>query len=684
MEPYVMPLHSFSPPPLEDAGGGETGSEDEEFGDFGGFSVGASCSLRGFADPTQPPSSPREPSPTTKPATLQPNSSFNHPVEQSQPVPTVNSCSDRQQIDMKGQESNPKSSLHLTNGYAEGAHNSGASISGTCSLKEETGFADFTVFAEQTAHPWCCGFSPIGSTQQWAGGAEEPNAEKQICDSGCGVIMDSEPRSHCAHKAKGHSTVRKEMQQPLRTTISLRKLQQQLWDFHLNRLISGRRMLASVGTAGGKGDITDWDQTDDEDEELENYRHPDCFANSSVADLSQCEAEKGFHHCNQATTQDTSATSNQSLSETHADDGFADFSDRAPTQDDGEGSWAEFGNQRAEEEGKQGGEQVCRLQTEGDTEEEQDRVGQYGVLRRNSCQASLSCRIQQLLWTSFPEVVVPAVESEEELLSLDALLHSQHLPPVGEEETTPELSDAQCVQQGLWWPRQDVHSAVSLQFQWGGSHTNRTLLRCLGVDTRNIVFIGKKKQPVAVPAFASSLSPPKTLCQLSVLLDTQQSQHQRLQGPRPPQQTQCRRRSPTHLDWSSRGLSSSQDGTSPRRAPHFWAGSRLPASHPYTASSNEPKTFESFHSGRLLLLLQGMCASFNFTPCFPSTQSEKCENTTTKSHPVLRNHFAVGIIINRPNPGTKSKSVTGETLHWLPFPPPFSYSSVSSLPAVSF
>ncbi|KAG7228463.1 hypothetical protein INR49_007636 [Caranx melampygus] len=668
MEPYVMPLHSFSPPPLEDAGGGETGSEDEEFGDFGGFSVGASCSLRGFADPTQPPSSPREPSPTTKPATLQPNSSFNHPVEQSQPVPTVNSCSDRQQIDMKGQESNPKSSLHLTNGYAEGAHNSGASISGTCSLKEETGFADFTVFAEQTAHPWCCGFSPIGSTQQWAGGAEEPNAEKQICDSGCGVIMDSEPRSHCAHKAKGHKHCEKrdaatsqDHHQPQEAAAAALGFPSEpphlgeedvgkrghSWRERRHRLDSlqtsevrqdeesekdGEKSVSedlasscddlsfegfcasadlepNVSSLASQGDQTDWDQTDDEDEELENYRHPDCFANSSVADLSQSEAEKGFHHCNQATTQDTSATSNQSLSETHADDGFADFSDRgiehhrdqgglqtadvrvqnlgslppsdsfadfcsAPTQDDGEGSWAEFGNQRAEEEGKQGGEQVCRLQTEGDTEEEQDRVGQYGVLRRNSCQASLSCRIQQLLWTSFPEVVVPAVESEEELLSLDALLHSQHLPPVGEEETTPELSDAQCVQQGLWWPRQDVHSAVGLQFQWGGSHTNRTLLRCLGVDTRNIVFIGKKKQPVAVPAFASSLgmleptkdsvpavcSPGHTAVTAPTPTGTQTPSTDSVQEALPS----------THLDWSSRGLSSSQDGTSPRRAPHFW------------------------------------------------------------------------------------------------------------------
>lgn len=43
------------------------------------------------------------------------------------------------------------------------------------------------------------------------------------------------------------------------------------------------------------------------------------------------------------------------------------------------------------------------------------------------------------------------------------------------------------IQKGLWWLHQDLHSAVGLRFQWGGSHSSRTLLRCLGVDANNIV-----------------------------------------------------------------------------------------------------------------------------------------------------------------------------------------------------
>ncbi|XP_023271468.1 aftiphilin [Seriola lalandi dorsalis] len=671
MEPYIMPLHSSSPPPLEDDGDGEAGSEEDEFGDFGRFSVGVSCSPRGFADSTRPTSSLREPSPTTKPATHQPNCSFNHPVEQSQPVSTVNSGSSRRQIDMEGQDCNAESNLHLTNGYAEEDHNSGASIAGTCSFKEETGFADFTVFTEQAAHPWCCGLSPIGSTEQWVGGVEGTNLGEQMCDPGHDVIMDSEPRSHCAYKAKGNVCTKvkhcerrdaasQDHLQPQEAAAasgfpseqprlgaedvgelrdSLRERRRSLNSFQTSEVqedgVSKKDGEKSVSTApqtlsvyesasddlasscddlsfadlepnvsslASQGDQTDWDQTDDEDEDL---------GNSSMANLSRSEAEKGFHHCDQPATQETSATSNQSHSVTHTEDEFADFNDSscehhrdqegvqtadvrvlslgnlppsdsfadfcsAPTQEDGEGSWAEFQDQRAQEEGNswtQDRDQVSSFQPDGDTEEEQNREGQYGVFRRNSCQASLSCRIQQLLWASFPEVVVPTVEGEEKPLSLGALFHTRHLPE-GEEERMPELSAAQCVQQGLWWPHQDVHSAVGLQFQWGGSHSNRTLLRCLGVDTRNIIFIGMKKQPVAVPAFASSLGmlePTKdsvpAVCSPGHTAVTAQTPT----GTRTPSADSMREALPSRqMDWSSNGLSSSQDGTSPRRAPHFW------------------------------------------------------------------------------------------------------------------
>ncbi|XP_044229368.1 aftiphilin isoform X1 [Thunnus albacares] len=675
MESDIMPLHSSSPPPLDDDDG-EVGSEEDEFGEFGGFSDGVSCSPPGFADSTEPPSRLRQPSPTIKAATRQPNCSFNHPAEQSQPTSTGNSGSSRGQVEAEGLHNNTESSFHLTNGYTERNHNSGthaASISGACSPKEETGFADFTVFTEQAAHPWCCGFSPIGSTEQWGGGVGGTNSlGEKPCDPGQGIIMDSEPRSHCAYKARENGCTKVKhcekrdaalvqssqdhcqsqeaataFDYPSRsgdeelgkTADSQRErrhqLTSELQDYReseedgedrensvstvpqtVSEYESAAEDLGSfcddvsfecpsedlepnVSSLASPEDQTDWDQTDVEEEELGDYRHSHSFVNLRP---SQSEAEKGFHYCDQSATQETSATSNQSRA-TYTDGEFADFKDgsfehqsdsdhaqtvdagvlslgslppsdsfadfcSAPTQEDGDGSWAEFKEQKAQEDGKtwtQFREQVSSLQTDEDTEE-QDRMGQDEGFKRKSCQASLSCRVQQLLQASFPEVVVPAVEGEEEVSSLGALLQP-HLPESDGEKIPEPCPRAQWAQLGLRWPYQDVHSAIGLKFQWGGSHTNRTLLRCLGVDTRNVVFIGMKKQPVAVPAFASSLGmlePTKdsvpAVCSPRHTVVTAQAPPGPPDKPDPSTESMQEALPSRQLDWSRRGLSSSQDG----------------------------------------------------------------------------------------------------------------------------
>ncbi|KAI4812711.1 hypothetical protein KUCAC02_024079 [Chaenocephalus aceratus] len=146
MEPDIIPLHSVSPPPLD--GDGEVGSEEDDFGDFGAFSVGESPdSLSSFRQLS---------STAIKPAALQST------VEQSQPTSTVHVGSGR------GQECTAESSVHLTNGFSVRNHHSRTPIaSAVGGPKEETGFADFTLFTEQAEHPWCCGFSPIDRKEQW-------------------------------------------------------------------------------------------------------------------------------------------------------------------------------------------------------------------------------------------------------------------------------------------------------------------------------------------------------------------------------------------------------------------------------------------------------------------------------------------------------------------------------------
>uniref|UniRef100_A0A3Q3K967 Aftiphilin clathrin-binding box domain-containing protein n=1 Tax=Monopterus albus TaxID=43700 RepID=A0A3Q3K967_MONAL len=674
MEPDIVPLHPSSPPPLDDYG-----DEEDEFGDFGGFSVTAPCSSLGFAYSTAPPSSHRRPSPTTKPATHQSNC---HPAEQSQPASIVSSVSGRGQTEVQGQDCNVESSLHLPNGYAEIDHSSethSAAVLGACSPKEETGFADFTVFTEQEAHPWCCGFSPIGSTEQWGGGVDGTNVGGQICDPGQEVVMDFEPGphttkenvctkvEHCEKRDTALMQPSQDHHQPQEAAAAAMDLpfaepypaeedEGKCGDSWRER----RHSFNSLQTSEAQGDTeseedreksistipqtfsayesasedlasfcddfscegasvdlepnvsslgledqTDWDQTDDEDENLGSYRYCDSFVNNSMASLSQ--AENGFHHCNQSAIQETTATSNFLQSRTHTVDKSADFKDgsfaqhseqehvqtaevrvqslgslppsdsfadfcSAPTQEDEEGSWVDFKDQMFQEDGKtwtQFKEQVSSLHTE----EEQGGAGQYGGLRQKSSQASLSCCVQQLLRASFPEAVVPAVDGEEELFSLGALLHGRHLPE-SEEEEKPELSGAQGrgyspelgrAQWDLWWQHQDVHSAIGLQFQWEGSHANRTLLRCLGVDTRNIVFIGIKKQPVAVPAFASGLGMLEpTKDSVTAVCSPQHTAAPGPTGKLDPSRGLMQEELPSsQLDWSSHGLSSSQDGVDP-------------------------------------------------------------------------------------------------------------------------
>ncbi|KAM3606762.1 uncharacterized protein V6R79_022870 [Siganus canaliculatus] len=603
MEPDVMPLHASSPPPLDDDGDGEAGSEEDEFGDF---SFVGSCSPPGFVN--SPPSL-RQHSPPVKPATHQPSCSFNHhPVKQSQPT----SAHLNSQVD---EDREAESGVRLTNGV----HSAGD----VCSPKEETGFADFTVFTEQAAHPWCCGFTPMASTETWDGRAVGTRSSKscsgQAHDLKREVIMDSEPTSrHCekreatpvesasvrsgdGRRCSSFNSLQTKEEQEGGESDEGREDQEQSASVvpqNLSVYESASEDLASLcddlswegpslDLEPNVSSLASGDQTDDEAEELGNFS----FVSHTVSN----EQSKS--------TQETSATSDhsrgscvdfrdcsaaeaevQSLGNLPPSDSFADFCS-APTQADEEEPWAEFKEQRDQEEGgswTRFRERVSSLKTDGsieEEEEEEEAARQNRVSRKNSCQASLSCRIQQLLLTSFPEVQIPAAESqteEMEVVGLGALLHGRHNERKEEEEEEEDGLEP-CPTSQRIWPHQDLHSALGLRFQWGGSHANRGLLRCLGVDSRNIVFMGVKKQPVAVPAFASSLGmlePTKECVPAVCVPQHTAASAQAPPGPRDPPAPS------THpvqevlpssqADWSSRGLSSSQDGTSPRRAPHFW------------------------------------------------------------------------------------------------------------------
>ncbi|XP_028983408.3 aftiphilin isoform X2 [Betta splendens] len=694
MDPDVTRRHPCSPPPPEDGGDDEEDDGRVGSGEFGGGSA-ASCSPLSAAASTEP---------VTTPAPPPPSSSSNLPAEQCQPASSGNSGSDRERADVKGQ--GYVASLRLENGFSTKEYDSGnrrgSCPEGAFSPEEETGFADFTVFTDQAAHPWCCGFSPISSTEQLGERVEGLTLSEKVCDPGQEAILDSEPRSHCARERKadvytkfrhcekggpasGEPSQDHHQPQGAAAAFDFHPAESHLWEEDegkpVDRWQEGGHCLDEAEDAGdgifsnvphafsmynnasedlgsfgddfsfegvsadlepnvsslaSNEDQTDWDKTDDEDEELGDCKLSDSV-NSSMGDLRQSEAGNALNLCKQSATQETPAASslcgpqlnsvaktagqfsafNHSSSEgqrdpAHADarvenlgslppsDSFADFCS-APTQEDGDGSWVEFKEQRTQEDSKsrtQLTEKVSRLRADEDAEQEQEQeqAGQCRSVRRNSCQASLLYRVQQLLLDTFPETVGTAPD-DELLLSLDALLHTQHLPERREEEK--EVSSGQWKQGGLWWPQQDIHSAVGLQFQWKGSHTNRTLLSCLGVDTRNIVFVGLKKQPVTVPAFASGLGllePTKDF--VPAILSSQYPAVTAQTPPRPratpdPSTASVQEALPSRqLGWSSRGLSSSQDDCSALNLDFFGTEEENRSSSNSPPSGLDPDLYE--------------------------------------------------------------------------------------------
>ncbi|XP_032409965.1 aftiphilin isoform X3 [Xiphophorus hellerii] len=574
MEPDVMPPPSYSPPPLDDDGDDGVGSEEDEFGDF---SIGGVCSPLGHAD-------------FTESATHQ---SDGHLVEQTQRTPSEETGS-----------RDPDSSLHYSNGQAGEDLQPGAQGSSV----EDTGFADFAMFTEQAGHPWCCGF-----TEQWDG-----RVDKRECVSGQEVVMESEPRSQHACKTNGGICVEGEhcekrdaalvhppqdhsQPQGDKENVCLRSAEERqnvgkTLDLFVAEPSSDRVSChdnwsseePNVSSLTSQCGQSDWDQTDDE---VEDCGYSDAVVSGAVENLGP--SELNAPHCD--ATQETSATScpekrtyfadsnalrhrepvetadtgAESLGNLPPSDSFADFCS-APTQDDEERpTWADFTDQSGLTEGRPS------------TQRSELVDEQEGVTRMTNC---------QLLQSSFPKVCVPAVEGEEDLPNLGALLHIQQ-PPETEEEI-PELSRSLRIQRLMFSLSEDMHCSLGLQFKWGGSHSNTSLLRCLGVDTRNIVFIGTKKQAVTVPAYASSLGmldptkdPSPAVCSPG---------HTAVSAPSGPPETQKpSTRSAQELpsnqpDWSCRGLSSSQEVCSSFNLDYFGSEDESRSSSSSRASSPPP------------------------------------------------------------------------------------------------
>ncbi|KAG7492838.1 hypothetical protein MATL_G00019000 [Megalops atlanticus] len=259
-------------------------------------------------------------------------------------------------------------------------------------------------------------------------------------------------------------------------------------------------------------------------------------------------------------------------------DSFADFSSapvRGADADAGAG-WSAFGDQEQEQGGDDSwaafGQEQSTTQSESE-ERPQDSAavavppsGSPQTCRRDSLSAALASRLERLFRASFPEA--PAPEAQEEVLSLKALLE----PPEKEEQREEPKEEQSVAPHGdlraVWRQLQEIHDALGLRYQWGGSHSNKALLCSLGIDTRNILFTGQKKQPVIVPMYAASLGmleptkePVKPISAAEKIASIAQappvSPEMSACSPDPSQEVLP----PVQFDWSSSGLTNPLDAS---------------------------------------------------------------------------------------------------------------------------
>ncbi|CAN9510057.1 unnamed protein product [Ophioblennius macclurei] len=263
-------------------------------------------------------------------------------------------------------------------------------------------------------------------------------------------------------------------------------------------------------------------------------------------------------------------------------DSFGNFT--VAEEGDGAGEWSAFGGQEEEEEE---GESWAAFSTEPsaappaeEAQEELKEVEEAEVpvhsdegRQADGATVSLSGRLEKLFQSSFPQS--DEHSAHEEVVTLKTLLEA----PAGDQGAQQEEQSSPCNRSqcgGVWMQLQDIHEALGLRYQWGGSHCNKSLLCCLGIDTRNILFTGQKKQPVIVPMYAAGLGmleptkePVKPVSAAEMIASIGQAPPA-APPPAPPADSSSSNSDPAQealppvqFDWSSSGLTNPLDGVDP-------------------------------------------------------------------------------------------------------------------------
>lgn len=239
-------------------------------------------------------------------------------------------------------------------------------------------------------------------------------------------------------------------------------------------------------------------------------------------------------------------------------EGWQAFSEPDQSQNGGE-SWAMFGQEQNA---------AATEKNRDDWQESQPvtvRSSPTAAEEHKSCTMSaLVSRLEKIFQASFELVVAPQVE--EEVTTLNSFLK----PPDTSQQEDADRGPTNGALRDMWQQLEDVNNAYGLRYQWGGSHTNKVLLCSLGIDTRNILFTGHKKQPVIVPMYAASLGmleptkePVKPVSAAEMIASIAQSPSVATELNTCPPDTAQESLPPVQFDWSSSGLKNPLDGVDP-------------------------------------------------------------------------------------------------------------------------
>ncbi|XP_061579528.1 aftiphilin a isoform X2 [Cololabis saira] len=614
MEPDVIRMYSSSPPPMED--GAE--DEDDDFGDFGAFSGGVPNSISFSEFETPMTFDQNQALAATSPPELLASrgvvvngvAAASHrvggPPERTDRRKVV-SCSPERPASEPA-DCNGGGTEVLTNGFGtcdvQGSPPSPNSVHSSTQDRgggaDEEEFADFAAFSNE-GRP--CSRQEEPSSEDDIRDTNRTETNRPGSDSHCLPAEDSgEPHTHTHSEQRD---VASPLQNPPAEAVcsnpsptlnggadndlspdtagDSEKGSETETETSLGRLLSTDALeeygdMSTTGSApspppqGGAATPTD------QDEDFGDFGDAGSFAGQGFGDFEQLEIQQDSKTTVTEQDEDFGDFNSQKIhpggpegaefATFPVSDSFGNFSSA-----DGGGAdagWSAFGEQQQQEEEQ--GESWAEFSAEASVappsesrgEEEEEEMeewhegGATAVVEETSQTdrqpASLSFRLEKLFHSSFPPTAVQLTDEEVQTLKVQ-------LEP--DQDDDRGISGHRSVSVAVWMRLQDIHEALGLRYQWGGSYCNKALLCCLGIDTRNILFTGQKKQPVIVPMYAAGLGmleptkePVKPVSAVEMIASIAAPERSSC-----PTDTVQEALPPVQFDWSSSGLTNPLDAS---------------------------------------------------------------------------------------------------------------------------